>query len=65
MHADAHTQGGESMHEYMHICGTKVASLNCIPKRDGHTYIHTAAYPWPDPIPRANELSNYTCIALL
>ena len=36
-------------------------ALIAFQKRDGHTYIHTAAYPWPtvrDPMPRANALGN-------
>ena len=38
-------------------------ALIAFQKHVGHTYIHTAAYPWPtvrDPMPRANALGNYT-----
>ena len=36
-------------------------ALIAFQKRDGYTYIHTTAYPWPtvrDPMPCANALSN-------
>ena len=40
-------------HKFIHICSTSIIvitlvhalSLNYIPKRDRHTYKHTAAYP--------------------
>ena len=55
----------------MHISGTNrvaiayVLSLIVFQKCDGHTYIHTAAYPWPivrDPMPRANALRNTSAL---
>ena len=64
MHADACTQGGE----YACIFAVQIElpsrmheALNAFQRCDGHTYIHTAAYPWPtvrDPMSCANALGN-------
>ena len=64
MHADARTRG----REYACIFAVQIElpsrmrwALIAFQKCDGHTYKHTAAYPWPtvcDPMPGANALGN-------